>query len=81
VQGTSAGSNPKWLLFLLILIFFVYRFSYRFFYEFLPLNMAIGMKITERLSLENDGENTNPKSKLLKKYTYHKVGETQQHQS
>jgi len=42
------------------------------------LNMALGMKITERLSLENDGENTNPKSKLLKKYTYHKVGETQQ---
>jgi len=38
------------------------------------LNMAIGMKITERLSLENDGENNNPKSKLIKGYTYHKRG-------
>jgi len=35
------------------------------------LNMTIGMKIKERLSLENNGENNNPKSRLIKSYTYH----------
>jgi len=38
------------------------------------VNMTLGFKIKERLSLENDGENNNPKSKLIKSYTYHKVG-------
>jgi len=35
------------------------------------VNMAIGLKIKERLLLENDGENNNPKSRLIKSYTYH----------
>jgi hypothetical protein len=35
------------------------------------VNMAIGLKIKERLSLDNDGENTSPKSRLIKSYTYH----------
>jgi spore maturation protein SpmA len=37
------------------------------------VNMAIGMKIKERLALDNDGENTGPKSRLIKSYTFHKV--------
>jgi hypothetical protein len=37
------------------------------------VNMAIGMKIKERLALENDGENPGPKSRLIKSYTYHKI--------
>jgi len=37
------------------------------------LNMAIGMKIKTLLDLDNDGENKNPKSHLIKIYTYHKV--------
>ena len=37
------------------------------------VNMAIGLKIKERLSLENDHENTNPKSRLIKSYTCHKI--------
>jgi hypothetical protein len=37
-----------------------------------PVNMAIGLKIKERLGLENDGENSNPKSRLIKSYTYHR---------
>ena len=36
------------------------------------VNMAIGMKIKERLSLENGEENIKPKSRLIKSYTYHK---------
>ena len=36
------------------------------------VNMAIGLKIKERLSLANNGENDNPKSRLIKSYTYHK---------
>jgi spore maturation protein SpmA len=35
------------------------------------LNMAIGLKIKERLSLDNGEENKNPKSRLIKSYTYH----------
>jgi len=38
------------------------------------VNMTIGMKIKERLSLENGEENNNPKSRLIKSYTYHNVG-------
>ena len=36
------------------------------------VNMAIGLKIKERLSLENDGENNSPQSRLIKSYTFHK---------
>ena len=36
------------------------------------LNMAIGKKIKERLNLENEGENPNPKSRLIKAYTFHR---------
>jgi hypothetical protein len=36
------------------------------------VNEAIGLKIKERLSLENDGENPAPKSRLIKSYTRHK---------
>jgi spore maturation protein SpmA len=36
------------------------------------VNMAIGLKIKEALNLENNGENTSPKSRLIKKYTFHK---------
>ena len=35
------------------------------------VNKAIGLKIKERLSLQNGGENTKPKSRLIKGYTYH----------
>jgi len=35
------------------------------------LNMAIGLKIKEKLSLENGEENKRPKSRLIKSYTYH----------
>jgi hypothetical protein len=35
------------------------------------VNMAIGMKIKERLALENGEENKNPKSRLIKSYTCH----------
>jgi spore maturation protein SpmA len=38
------------------------------------VNMAIGLKIKESLNLENDSENPKPKSRLIKSYTYHKVG-------
>jgi len=37
------------------------------------LNMAIGSKIKEKLALENVGENNEPKSCLIKSYTYHKI--------
>jgi len=37
------------------------------------VNMAIGLKIKEQLSLENDCENNNPKSRLIKSYTCHKI--------
>ena len=37
------------------------------------LNMAIGKKIKELLNLENIDENTNPKSRLIKTYTRHKI--------
>ena len=38
------------------------------------VNMAIGDKIKTLLNLENDdGENKNPKSHLIKSYTYHKL--------
>jgi len=42
-------------------------------FEVDTVNKAIGLKIKERLSLENDGENKSPKSRLIKVYTYHKV--------
>jgi hypothetical protein len=35
------------------------------------VNMALGLKIKEILRLENDGINNDPKSKLIKSYTYH----------
>jgi hypothetical protein len=38
------------------------------------VNMAIGLKIKEQLSLENDCENNSPKSRLIKSYTCHKRG-------
>ena len=37
------------------------------------VNKAIGLKIKERLNLENDGENQKPKSRLIKSYTRHKI--------
>jgi hypothetical protein len=37
------------------------------------VNMAIGKKVKEILKLENDGQNNNPNSWLIKYYTYHKV--------
>jgi hypothetical protein len=37
------------------------------------VNMAIGLKIKELLSLENDCENNNPRSRLIKSYTCHKI--------
>ena len=40
------------------------------------LNKAIGLKIKEKLNLENDGENNRPKSKLIKSYTRHKIPDT-----
>jgi hypothetical protein len=38
------------------------------------VNMAIGLKIKEQLSLENDCENNSPKSRLIKSYTCHRRG-------
>ena len=35
------------------------------------LNMAIGQKIKEKLALDNGEENKQPKSRLIKSYTYH----------
>ena len=35
------------------------------------LNMAVGKAIKQRLNLENNGENPNPKSRLIKSYTFH----------
>ena len=35
------------------------------------VNKAIGLKIKERLNLDNDGENNKPKSCLIKVYTLH----------
>jgi len=37
------------------------------------VNKAIGLKIKERLSLQNGEENKKPKSRLIKTYTYHMV--------
>jgi len=37
------------------------------------VNMAIGEKVKTLLNLDNDGENKNPKSHLIKSYTYHKL--------
>jgi len=37
------------------------------------VNMAIGEKVKTLLNLDNDGENKNPKSYLIKSYTYHKL--------
>jgi hypothetical protein len=37
------------------------------------VNMAIGKKVKILLNLDDDGENTNPKSRLIKSYTRHKV--------
>jgi len=41
------------------------------------VNMAIGLKIKERLNLENDLENNEPKSRLIKSYTRHRTSDTQ----
>jgi hypothetical protein len=41
-------------------------------YDLQELNMAIGREIKERLGLENDGECSDPKSRLIKIYTRHK---------
>ena len=35
------------------------------------LNRAIGLKIKDRLNLEHEGENHDPKSRLIKSYTRH----------
>ena len=37
------------------------------------VNMAIGEKVKTLLNLDNDGENKNPKSHLIKSYTYHRL--------
>jgi hypothetical protein len=37
------------------------------------VNMAIGLRIKERLNLENIGENKKPKSRLINSYTCHKI--------
>jgi hypothetical protein len=37
------------------------------------VNMAIGEKVKRLLNLDNDGENKNPKSHLIKAYSCHKV--------
>lgn len=43
------------------------------------INMAIGKKVKVMLNLNNNGENANPKSSLIKNYTYHTVqGNVQQ---
>ena len=36
------------------------------------INMALGAEIGEVLHLEGDGTNTNPKSSLIKNYTFRK---------
>jgi len=41
-------------------------------YGLATVNKAIGQKIKDRLGLENDGENTSPKSRLIKSYTRHR---------
>ena len=37
------------------------------------LNKAIGDQVKTLLNLDNDGVNDNPKSHLIKSYTYHKL--------
>jgi hypothetical protein len=39
------------------------------------LNMAIGLKIKELLNLENDPENNEPQSRLIKSYSRHRIPE------
>ena len=39
------------------------------------VNMAIGLKVKELLNLENGMENNNPKSRLIKSYTRHRLPE------
>jgi hypothetical protein len=42
-------------------------------YELDSVNKAIGKKVRELLNLENDNENSEPKSRLIKTYTMHKI--------
>jgi hypothetical protein len=42
-------------------------------YSLDAVNMAIGKKIKILLNLADNGENTNPKSALIKSHTFHKV--------
>jgi hypothetical protein len=37
------------------------------------VNKAIGKKVRELLNLQNNGENNNPKSRLIKTYTRHSI--------
>ena len=37
------------------------------------VNTTIGKKVKEMLNLENDGENKNPKSRIIQSYTIHKI--------
>lgn len=37
------------------------------------VNTAIGMEVKKRLALENTDENKEPKSRLIKSYTRHKI--------
>ena len=37
------------------------------------VDQSIGKKVRELLNLKNDSENTNPKSRIITKYTYHKI--------
>jgi len=37
------------------------------------VNTAIGKNVKELLNIENDGENNEPKSRLIKSYTRHKI--------
>jgi len=38
------------------------------------VDTTIGKKVRELLNLQNDGENKEPKSRLIESYTYHKIG-------
>jgi hypothetical protein len=37
-----------------------------------PVNQVIGRKVKERFNLDDDGESTTPKSKLIQTFTLHK---------
>ena len=37
------------------------------------VNMSLGMAVKERLNLDNDGEEENPRCSLIKSYTKHSI--------